>query len=240
METTTAPVVTVERFDVDAEEQRAVGRPRVAAFSVPKRGRFDARVQRDDGSLWLWAIGPSGGDRGRVVFGLKRAALVLDFANAITASNDGGGPSLSGGEYALRVRRPWKDHAVDEETTDRLVSVTKGLSLKPFTLRFDAAALDELATLLREWATTTLVATREPPVIGEYFARGELPGGTAEQQLAWLRAGPETQLVRITGWSGDTPKGMVRYSHVRRDGSLGGILQVPLGEFYGAGWRRVG
>jgi hypothetical protein len=134
--------VEVERFDVNSEEQRGFGRPRVVCFRVPKKGQIDVRVQRDDGSLWLWALGPAGGERGKVVVGVKRAAAVVEFVKA----DDGAryGAHLSGGEYRLGIRRPWKDRAVDEETTDRLVSFSKGTSMHPFTLRFDEAALAEL------------------------------------------------------------------------------------------------
>jgi hypothetical protein len=240
--------VEVERFDVNSEEQQGAGRPRVACFRVPKEGQIDVRVQRDDGSLWLWALGPAGGERGHIVLAMNRALMAVEFANAIHATDEryGAGPGLSGGSnYALRVRRPWKDRAIDTETTDRLVSVTKGMGMASFTLRFDEAALDELATLMREWGATTLAATEEKPVIGEFFGRGQMPGGTPEQVRAWVQAGPEGRLVRITGSPGDSARAVpgdhVRYAHVARsNGSLGGELEVPLAAFYGDGWRRIG
>lgn len=229
--------VEVKRHDVN--EQPDSGRPLVAQFIDEKGRRLDVRVQRDDGSLWLWAMGPANGDRGKVVLGLRRAADAIEFANSIreTDSRYGSGPSLGAGEFALRVRRPWKDRAVDEETTDRLVSVVKGMSMHAFSLRFDEAALDELAVLLREWGTTGIAAGEPAPRAGEFFARGELPRGTVEQVRAWVQAGPKGRLCQIRD---DSEGGLVIFCDVLRLGGLGSAHSVPLADFYGDGWRRLG
>lgn len=231
--------VEVERFDVD--QQPEVGRPLVARFGEKGKGSLNVRVQRDDGSLWLWAMGPQGGDHGHVAFGVNRARGVVDFANAITSTDGryGVGPSMGGGDYALRVRRPWKDRAIDEETTDRLVSITKGMGMRSFALRFDAAALDELRTCLRTWASVALAKTADPPRAGDFYGRGQMPHGTPEQIRAWLVAAPEGPKGRLVQIRDDATDGHVIYREVLTYGALGSAFRVPLVDFYGGGWTRI-
>lgn len=240
--TTAVETVEVERFDVNAESQRAAGRPLVVEFRKPhRRGKLSVRVDRSGGALHIFGVGPSGGDRGHITIGLKRAHEVIAFLNA----GEGDRQVLGSSNCYLSIRRPYRDRQEDMATKDRLVSLWKGSSINAFTLRFGPSALDELRTCLREWAATALVTTTDPPTIGEDFGRGPMPSGKREQVRAWLQAGPEGRLVRITGAPGDDARGVkpghVRYAHVARaNGALGGETEVPLATFYGDGWRRIG
>lgn len=226
--------VEVERFNIDEHPEH--GRPLVVRFTG-KKGRLEVRVERSNGALWIFATGPQGGERGQVVVSPTRAGDAIAF----TEAGPDGRYVLGGSDYRFSIRRPWRDREVDNVTTDRLVSMTRGTSLNSFTLRFEAPQLDELFTCLREWAGASLAATLPAPVVGEWFARGPLPGGTFDQQVAWLRAGPGVdRLARIVGAPGrdGVPEGTVRFALAHS--SHGSIFELPLGLFFAAGWRKIG
>lgn len=50
-------------------------RPCIAEF-MDSGGKLAIHCDRDDGSLWLFATGPRGGDRGKIAFALSRAGFV--------------------------------------------------------------------------------------------------------------------------------------------------------------------
>lgn len=244
--------VEVEHFDVNSEEQARAGRPLVARFKLLRdgrgRGSLDVRVRRDNGELSIWAMGPSGGERGTITIGLNRAYEVVAFVNA---SHDepvaGRGRAILGSSQCyLTLRRPYKDRQEDLTTADRIVHVGKGGSLNAFTIRFGPAQLAELMTLLREWAATALAGAEGKPQIGAWYAKGALPAGTAEQIKAWVMAGPEGRLCRIVQGPADArgsreeAAAHTAYALASRAGHLGGVLEVPLATFYGDGWRRIG
>lgn len=226
--------VEVERFNIDEHPEH--GRPLVVRFTG-KKGRLDVRVERSNGALWIFATGPMGGERGRVAISPRRAGDAIAF----TEAGPDGRYVLGGADYRFTLRRPWREREVDTETTDRLVSMTKGSSMNSFTLRFERAQLDELFTCLRQWAGASLATVLDAPVLGEWFGRGPLPGGTYDQQVAWLKAGPDVdRLSRIVGVAGrdGVPEGSVRFAFAHS--SHGSIFELPLAEFFAAGWRRIG
>lgn len=246
-EMTTRPTtVEVERFDVNASDQVRAGRPLVLQFRLMRdgrrRGTFDVRVGRERGELHIFATGPSGGDRGHVQVGLKRAAEVVAFANAQADDR----PIIGSTQGYLMIRRPYRDRQVDVTTADRLVTVSKGQAAG-LAMRFGPTALGELRACLGEWAATALAGTVDPPVVGERFVRGPLPGGTVSQRMAWVLAGPAAadHACVVTGAPGDETHGVaedrVRWHPLGADGRMWPQeFEMPLVEFYGAGWRRLG
>lgn len=69
--------VTVERFEPNPDH----GRPKIVSFKG-RAGTLAIHVERDSGTLWLYPTGPSGGDRGQVVFSPARAAAAAEWCMA--------------------------------------------------------------------------------------------------------------------------------------------------------------
>lgn len=135
--------VAVERFAPDP----TAGRPRVAEFRH-RVGRLAVHCSREDGSLWLFATGPSGGKRGEVVVPLRRAGDLVAWLDA-----DERGKVFSGGRAYLVLREsPPPDVAAT-------VVVGGANGTRRLSVPFDAHALAELRACLREWA---LAAGRVP------------------------------------------------------------------------------
>lgn len=57
------------------------GRPKVAALTSRRQGSLDIHLSRD-GSLWLFAVGPSGGNRGELHFRIADAPDLLKWMEA--------------------------------------------------------------------------------------------------------------------------------------------------------------
>lgn len=126
---TTAPI-KVERFDIAAVPDHA--RPRIASFTG-REGQINVHCSREDGSLWLFVQGPAGGDRGKLAFGTNRAGYVLAWLDAHDGRVLSGGSGWMSEENALiRVGRT-------------------GLS-RTWRMAFNADALSEFRTCLRQWA----------------------------------------------------------------------------------------
>lgn len=141
--------VTVERFDVDAVPDHR--RPRVASFAC-REGALNVHVSRDDGSLWLFAQGPAGGDRGRMVIALKQAGDLrewLDVGSRPRAEASSRRMPFGGGRTYLVLRDP----PVRQPGVH--VQVVVGVSgwTRRLILPFDVQGFDELMACLREWAT---------------------------------------------------------------------------------------
>lgn len=109
------------------------GRPKIASFTA-REGALAVHCNRDDGALWLFATGPAGGDRGQLVFPLRRAGELLAWTSQPAALLSGGGS----GWMSLR--------------NGVLVVGVSGWS-RQLKLPFGDAA-DELLLCLREWAQT--------------------------------------------------------------------------------------
>lgn len=69
--------MTVERFE---RLDPASGRPMIGRLRV-NGGQVEIRVDREDRSLWLFFLGPRGGDLGHMAFPLRRAADVFEWAH---------------------------------------------------------------------------------------------------------------------------------------------------------------
>lgn len=129
-------MVEVERFDITRHPEH--GRPRVVEFRSPA-GKLVVHCSRDDGSLWMFAVGPAGGDRGQVILPVRRVADVEAWVDGNRTTGLGGGKGylLMRGDFVL-VRR---------------IGVTRD-----WRMEFDAEGREELLTVLREWAAAVRAA----------------------------------------------------------------------------------
>ena len=57
------------------------GRPRLAALSGPE-GELAIHVERESKTLWLFANGPKGGDRGKVIVPVRHAGRLVEWIDA--------------------------------------------------------------------------------------------------------------------------------------------------------------
>lgn len=125
--------VVIERFDVSLSDGT---RPKVAEFRSPD-GTLAIHCSREDGSLWLFATGPRGGDRGHLALPLHRADAVtewLDHPDTVLRA--------SGHYMTLRVRT--------------LIVRRPGVTGKDLQMIFADGdmAWEELQLALRTWAET--------------------------------------------------------------------------------------
>jgi hypothetical protein len=127
--------VEVERFDVN--EKPDSGRPRIVEFRG-REGTLAVHVSRGDGSLWLFALGPRGGDRGTVAVSVPRAVALLAWLDGETT-----------GFYAGGTWIRWRETG-DGEPFELIVA--KSVMGRHWRMRFDAPARDELLACLRGWA----------------------------------------------------------------------------------------
>lgn len=125
-------MVTVERFDISRVPEH--GRPKVAEFTG-REGSVAVHCSREDGSLWLFAKGPAGGDRGGLAVPLESAGELWLWAENPT-------PLMPVGGGWLAVRR------------GKLHVAARGR--RALVMVFDDAALAELLTCLRSWAVATV------------------------------------------------------------------------------------
>lgn len=131
--------MTLIEIDRPAALDPTHGRPRVLALTG-REGRLAVHIQRDDGSLWLFASGPKGGDRGKVVV----ATRVADKLAAWIADECADTFHYTGRGWI--TLRPGPDG-------DRTVVVgTSGLS-RTWKMRLDPASLAILVECLHGWAT---------------------------------------------------------------------------------------
>lgn len=127
-------MTTVQRF----EPEPSHGRPRIAEFAGPE-GAFSVHCNREDGSLWLFASGPRGGERGRAAWGQHRADEMLAWLD-----HDDRSP-LFGGEGLIY----WFARI---EGGARVLQMDTQGARRGFGLHLDPAAVDEFKVCLREWA----------------------------------------------------------------------------------------
>lgn len=128
----------IERFNID--EQPTAGRPRVLALRGDA-GELAVHVLRENGSLWLYATGPRGGDRGMVVIPTRRAGALAEWLR------DGcrnAAPSTTG---ALWIED-------DGEGNLRAIVAERAGRRDRWTLKLDAEMHAELTTCLSSWAET--------------------------------------------------------------------------------------
>jgi hypothetical protein len=124
----------VERFKPDPMH----GRPKIATFTTSE-GELAVHCARDDGSLWVFAHGPRGGDRGECAWGLGRANEVLGWLD-----RDDRSPLYSSHGWLVVSARVVGGGVI--------LSMFKGGSLRSFSISLDEAAHREFRTCLREWA----------------------------------------------------------------------------------------
>lgn len=126
--------VKVERFTPNPEH----GRPMVASFTG-REGRLAVHCSREDGSLWLFAEGPKGGDRGTVVVPVRQAGAVLAWVDDEDAETMM--PSTGRGYLALRY--------------GGVMVGVPGWS-RDWRMKLDPVVREELRTCLREWANAAV------------------------------------------------------------------------------------
>lgn len=134
-------MVEVERFDISKVPDH--GRPRVMELRG-REGILGVHCSRDDGSLWLFAAGPSGGDRGHVVFPVRMAGQLAAWLDG--GAENSAAPSTTG---ALWLDPRKADRVLGERM---LVLAHAGGARKRWQMLLDENARDELMTALREWA----------------------------------------------------------------------------------------
>lgn len=128
--------VRVNLLNPHAPGVQSHGRPRVAEFVVTRDtgrrvGELVAHVERETGALWLFAVGPSGGDRGKVIIPTSLATRLLRYLG------DGEHAYCFGGTVgSLRIAG---------------TAVTIGGKGRGWAADFGDAA-DELRAMLRQWA----------------------------------------------------------------------------------------
>lgn len=128
---TSSPPVRVERFD--PADSPTAGRPCVLRLHGPE-GTLAVHFERDTGWLWMFALGPRGGERGRLAVPNQRAAEAI----AMIVS----GERLYGGECWMWIDRE-RERVVVRGTT----VMAKGWSMK-----LDDDAVTALAGCVRRWA----------------------------------------------------------------------------------------
>jgi hypothetical protein len=131
--------VMVERFDISLVPDH--GRPEVVRFTG-QAGVVQVHCDREDGSLWLFAKGPRGGERARVTVPVRLAGDVLGWLERA----DGEYMPSTGGRLKVKY----------VGTAPRVVVLGReGLSLP-----VGEEALGEFRTCLREWATAVNATER--------------------------------------------------------------------------------
>jgi hypothetical protein len=131
-------LVTVERFDVS--QATTSQRPRIVEFTS-RAGTLSVHCSREDGSLWLFAVGPRGGGRGTLAFPVARAQALLEWTQDPQKV-------IGGAEYKMYVKL-W---------TVIIRKHTHILTDSDFRMVFaeDEDAFLELLTALRSWAEAAL------------------------------------------------------------------------------------
>ena len=119
----------VKRHEANPEH----GRPCILTLTG-EPGQLAVHVDREDRSLWLFATGPRGGDRGRWVCPVTRAG-----AMALWTQDPGVG--FYGAEHHLRIRdgELWLFRSVHDQRTW-------------FRMQLTPEAREMLLLCLREWA----------------------------------------------------------------------------------------
>ena len=136
--------VEVKRYDINAAPDS--GRPRIVTFTSDA-GQLAVHCCRESGALWMFAIGPAGGDRGKVVFGLSRAADVLAW--------------VEDPERRASVLYSLHGWMTIREKAERGDVLTVGQSgwARQWHMPLDDAARDEMLLCMRQWATAVLAET---------------------------------------------------------------------------------
>lgn len=121
------------------------GRPAILKLTT-REGTLSVHVQREDRTLYLFAIGPSGGDRGMVVFAARRASDVLDWTSAGEGRANSGGGMLVWGEFTGDGSRKLMVHAAGRR--------------RPWAITLDPPAITTLIECLDAWAAAVGAAPR--------------------------------------------------------------------------------
>lgn len=114
------------------------GRPRIASFS-DKEGEFNIHFERVSGALWIFALGPSSGERAQL-------ALPVDYAQRVLEWIDGGMEKAFYGRNATSIRcQPFADGT--------RVSIGRGIGSRQWlALRFNPSDFDRFRELIAVWA----------------------------------------------------------------------------------------
>lgn len=129
-------MVEVERFDVSKVPDH--GRPEVARFTG-RTGSVAVHCSREDGSLWLFAKGPRGGERARVTVPVRLAGDVLAWQERHVEGSPM--PCTGAGRLAIKGELPAAYIRGEREI---------------LYLPLGEAGAAEFATCLREWAEAAL------------------------------------------------------------------------------------
>lgn len=125
----------IERHDIAEHPEH--GRPRILTIEG-KEGALHVHVERERGTLFIYAIGPMGGDRGRVVIGAPRAHEVRQWLRS-------GERPLYGGDGVYLWLTNWRD--------ERIVRMGKSsVSSKVWRMVIDDEAEAVLRECLTAWA----------------------------------------------------------------------------------------
>lgn len=130
----TVPVKIVREYPGDHPEHR---RPRVASYEG-EAGEIHVHINREDGALWLFILGPAGGERGRLAVHpdhRQRVAAFLDSDMADTLWGNAHGFSMAPTGSTDGSREAW---------------LQRGFT-RPWRMRFDAAAAEDFKDCLRAW-----------------------------------------------------------------------------------------
>lgn len=130
-------MVAIERFDISQVPDHK--RPRVMEMRHYKSGTLAVHCSREDGSLWLFALGPRGGDRGHVVVPIRRADELAVWLDGDLSENFVGGAGL------IRIR-------------DGSLVIRDRKATKVFAMQLDEKDQAEFATCLREWVRAVPLA----------------------------------------------------------------------------------
>lgn len=180
--------IVVERFDINDEPTH--GRPCIAMFTG-RAGQLAVHCDRDDGTLWLFAHGPAGGNRGRLALGLQRAGEVLAWLDDPT--------TLLSGVHAWMTLRDGK------------LYVRRNGSTVAWQMPFDPAGLAEFEGCLREWAAA--VERKRARLALAKIATAFLPDGWTVERLDGFGAG----VTRVRAGVADVSVECLRRRFVVRD-----------------------
>lgn len=134
--------VKVDRFDPDAVPDHK--RPRVMQFTA-REGSLSVHCSRENGSLWIFATGPAGGDRGTMTVPVARAGDLLTW---VGRSGERGAFQAGGASLSLRGQYP----GVKVAEGERLLVVSRSTGRRVWRMRMDSEAADELLRCLVAWA----------------------------------------------------------------------------------------
>lgn len=133
--------VEIEHFDVNEHPDH--GRPQAVGFSG-REGTLNVHISREDGSLWMFADGPSGGDQGHVVIPVRLAGQIRTW---LGSDYEGAMPSTSG---AL-----WLDLRDDAPGRTLVIARAAGVRRR-WQMKLDPNAVREFDACLRQWSEAVM------------------------------------------------------------------------------------